>query len=127
MRGIFEFKIGEVERGFKFGTYAVSVACEKENCTVDELFRRIGVGAKSKEQIRVNPMTLLSFFYGAAVHYAESKRKEIDFKVVDVSDWLDEIGAEQTQKILLEGVSVYLPKNFQPPQTEGAETPTATP
>lgn len=110
MKGIFEFETGEPKqvRGFKFGTYAFAVACEKDNCAMDVLLKRIGVGQTAP---KVNVMSLLRVFYGAAVHYAEHKKTQIDFNQSDVSDWLDEIGLEKVNEILSDGLQQYTPKN----------------
>jgi len=108
MKGIFEFEVNGETRGLKFSTYALAVACEAcDNCTVDELFEKIGVSGNQ----RVSPMSLSKFFYGAAVAYAESKNLKVDFKVSHVSDWMDEIGVAQVNKVLIDGLKQYVPKN----------------
>ena len=109
MKGIFEFEVNGIKRGFKFGTYALAIAQERDGCELSTLFQRIGYG--KMEGRNVNVMSLLNIFYGAAVHYAESKRQEIDFSASDVSDWLDEMGLEKTNNMLASGLETFTPKN----------------
>lgn len=111
MKGI--FKIDET-KGFKFGTYAFAIACEQDKCTLSEILKRIGIpyevdGIKKSDP--VNIMSLLNIFYGAAVHYAHSQKHKVDFQPSDVSDWLDELGIEKVNEILLQGLNQYVPKN----------------
>jgi hypothetical protein len=121
MKGIFEFEIGEpkVKRGFKFGTYAFAIACEKDDCPLNVLLQRIGVGADEVSINKVNVMTLLRVFYGAAVHYAEHVKQPADFSQSDVSDWVDELGLERINEILTNGLSQYVPKNSNSPTETG--------
>lgn len=111
MKGI--FKIDET-KGFKFGTYAFAVACEQDKCTLSEILKRIGIPYEQDGVKKVDPvniMSLLHIFYGAAVHYAQSQKRKIDFQPSDVSDWLDELGLEKVNQILSEGLNQYVPKN----------------
>jgi hypothetical protein len=111
-KGIFEFEVGGVKRGFKFGMYAFGVAQEKENTTLDQLFVRCGFG---NDPTRVNILSLVNLFYGAAVHYCHSKNKEVDFTATDVSDWIDELGFDETQRMMREGLTQHVPKNSKSP------------
>jgi hypothetical protein len=115
-KGIFEFEIEGRHRGFKFGTYAFAVACEEDNCTLDELFKRIGVG---QGKPKVNLLALLNTFYGAAVAYAKGKKQDVDFAVDDVSDWLDHLGVDKVYATLSDGLTQYVPKNSPPPMETG--------
>lgn len=125
MRGIFEFEAGGKKRGFKFGTYALSVACKKEDCSVDVLFRRCGIPYKDEDgEYKRDPVDLGAFinlWYGAACHYAKSKGQEVDFQDVDVSDWMDELGQEKVTEMLIEAITPYQPKNSTSPTTEVGE------
>jgi hypothetical protein len=114
MKGIFEFEIEGKKRGFKFGTYAMAVACEYDKCVLSDILKRIGVpylvdGEKKKD--KVNIMSLLHIFYGAAVHYAEHKKQPVDFSTSDISDWVDELGLEKVNAFLNDGLNQYSPKN----------------
>jgi hypothetical protein len=119
MKGIFEFEVGEpkAKRGFKFGTYAFAVACEKDKSTLSQLLKKIGVGESPGASVDV--MSLLNLFYGAAVHYAKHKKTEIDFNDSDVSDWIDELGIDQVNRFLVEGFQQYAPKNSNSPKENG--------
>lgn len=120
-QGIFEYDVEGVKRGFKFGTYGISIACEKEDCAVDVLYRRCGMpyvikNTDGKEEIKADTpklKSLLHLIYGAAVHYAEDNNLPIDFKVSHVSDWLDLIGEEKVKQMLSAGLLQYVPKNLK--------------
>lgn len=131
-QGIFEYEVDGVKRGFKFGTYGISVACEKEGCTVDELYRKCGIPYVSKDKNgqpvvkaeKPNLKSLLHLVYGAAVHYAEDNDLPTDFKVSHVSNWLDEIGEDGVRQMFEYGLKQYVPKNSTSP-TEMGEKATA--
>ena len=128
MKGIFEFEVSGQKRGFKFGTYGISVACEKENCTVDVLLRRCGIPYLSNGKPKADDpklKALLHLFYGAAIHYAEDHNHSIDFKTSTVSNWLDEIGMDGVQKMMAESFTQYVPKNLSSPVMETGEKVTA--
>lgn len=110
-KGIFEFEVGDpkAKRGFKFGTYAFAVACEREACSLVELLKRLGLGGDESSNVGI--MSLLNTFYGAAVHYSESQNQKVDYKPSDVSDWLDEIGLDAAGDMLRGGFEQYQPKN----------------
>lgn len=131
-KGIFEFEVNGEKRGLKFGTYGLGVACDKEKCSVDVLYKRIGQpyieGEGENKTVKrdpVNLMALLHLFYGAAVHYAESVKREVDFSASDVSDWLDALGVDRVNEIMTEGLNQYIPKNSKSPAVEKGEAVTA--
>lgn len=117
MTGVFEFTIGDKQRGLKFGMYGLKLACEFEQCTLDQLLFRIGNGGGAG----VSAGTLLNIFFGAATHYAKSKKQEIDFNDMDVSDWIDEIGLQKSMEYLKEGFSQFVPKNLSPLEYRGTQ------
>ena len=113
-KSIFELKIGDKTRGFKFGTYSMSITCQKENCTLGELILKLDGEAQ--------PLTVLHVIYGAAVSFAKSKKQVVDFDESEVSDWLDELGFDTAMKLLRAGLEVYEPKNSSPPGEPGAKS-----
>lgn len=118
MKGIFEFDVSGVKRGFKFGTYAMSVACEKENCAVDVLLKRCGIPYMANGKPKADDpklMSLMHLFYGAAIHYAEDHNQPINFKPSTVSNWLDEIGMDGVNKMIAESFTQHVPKNSSSP------------
>lgn len=125
MKGIFEFEVEGRKVGFKFGTYAISVACEKEgDCSIDVLFRRCGIPYMSGKEIRQDKpklKSLLHLFYGAAIHFAEDNDQPTDFKPSTVSNWLDAIGLEKVNQMMTEGLNQYTPKNSPSPEKAGEE------
>lgn len=126
MKGIFEFEVQGESRGFKFGTYAFSIACEKEgDIDLNTLFKRCGFIYKDKDgKAKADPAkmkSLLHLFYGAAVHYAEDNDRPTDFKVSTVSNWMDEIGKDKLMDIINKAFFSYEPKNSES-LTENRET-----
>jgi hypothetical protein len=108
-KSIFEITIGGVKKGFKFGTYSMGIACQKENCTLGELITKISG--------EVQPLTVIHIIYGGAVSYAKSNKLPVDFDETNVSDWIDELGFETAMKLLQAGLDVYEPKNSDAPAT----------
>lgn len=94
------------EIGFRTGMLAISAACTKANCkTTEELFTKVG---------SIDMVATLALAYGAAFEYAEHNGKDTRFSMSDVSDWIEEIGndnAEKLYKVILES---YTPKNSSP-------------
>lgn len=124
MKGIFEFEVSGQKRGFKFGTYAFSVACEKEgDIDLNALFKRCGFPYKddkgNSKADKPKLKSLLHLFYGAAVHFAEDHEKPIDFKVSTVSNWMDEIGQEKLMDLINDAFFQYIPKNSTSPAEIG--------
>lgn len=108
-KSIFELKIGEKTRGFKFGTLSMGIACEKENCTLGELSKKIDGNCQ--------PLTVIHIIYGGAVAYAKSKKLTVDFDESDIADWIDELGFETAMRLMKAGLEVYEPKNWPAPET----------
>ena len=125
--GIFEYEVEGVKRGFKFGTYGISIACEKEGCDVGTLYKKCGVPYLDKNEKgepvvksdMPNLKSLLHLVYGAAVHYAEDNDLPINFKVSNVSDWLDILGEEAIKPMFTHGLKQYVPKNLKSPAGTG--------
>lgn len=116
MKGIFEFEVEGKKVGFKLGTYALSIACEKEGgCDVDVLLKRCGQPYLKDGKIACDKpklKALLHLFYGAAIHYAEDNDITDNIKVSTVSNWLDNIGAEKLNEMITEGFKQpEVPKN----------------
>lgn len=105
-----EIEVNGVKRGFRFGTYTFAVATKEENCSITQLYERLGEG---------NLTAILNFLYAAAVSYQKHKKLPVDFDAVDVSDWLDVIGLEKSTNLITEGLKQ--PKNDLPPEKEGAK------
>lgn len=107
---IFTVKIGDKERGFKFGTYSMAITCHQEKCSLGTLLEKI-------TSDNVEPLTVLNVIYGGAVSYCKTNKQTVDFEVEDVADWLDLIGFETAMKLLKQGIDVYEPKNWPAPET----------
>lgn len=118
MKGIFEFEVQGKKVGFKFGTYALSVACEKEgDVDLNTLFKRCGfiyTDEKGKPKAdKAKPKSVLNLFYGGALHYAEDFNQPADFKVSTVANWMDEIGEAKLMEVITKAFFTYEPKNSE--------------
>lgn len=103
-----EFQIEGRTRGFKFGTYTFKLINQLTGeKSIEEVFALLDGSDKTPmERIEFKRM----FFLACAQHYAMSKKQEIDFNELDVSDWIDEIGYTDMQTYLGELIKVYLEK-----------------
>jgi hypothetical protein len=108
-----EFEIDGRKRGFNFGTYTfklINKIAGKE-LTIEQVFE--GLEENKKE----NGPTILEkidfrrmFLQACAQHYCLSTRQEIDFTEVDISDWMDELGAEKVNEQMTELLRFYIDK-----------------
>jgi hypothetical protein len=107
------FDINGQTRGFKLGTYTFKLINELAGTkTIEDVFK----GMQSGD---VN--FIATFYYACAKHHAMSNKQPIDFAEVDVCDWLDELGADETGRITTELIRMYATKNAQAPTKQ---TPT---
>jgi hypothetical protein len=110
--GIFELEINGKKRGFKFGTWAIAIACEMHGKPQSELYKDLGWGSNQEVDLKA----LMHMFYGAAVHYCDSKQIKVDFTPADVSDWLDEVGLEKTMEMFVAGFQSHESKKKETSQ-----------
>jgi hypothetical protein len=110
MKGISEIEVSGRKRGFKFGTYQLSIVCELEKCSLSELSNKLRAA---------NLSTVLNVLYAGAVSYCKSNKIDIDFEVVDVADWMDEIGLDQGMQIINKGLQSEDKKKEEPGKVNG--------
>ena len=103
------------QRGFRFGTYALAVACKESGCATVEQFFGSFIGVDKPE----SQLNILNLFYGAACQYANHKKEPVDFNSTDVSEWLDLLGSEKVTEMFTEFLKTYTPKNSTPPASPG--------
>lgn len=114
VRNTYETELNGKKIGFKCGTLAIAIACREAKVkSTDELFKLMAEG---------DMVVALALFYGSASQYAISKKMPIDFTMDDVSDWLEELGEEESTKITTSMLESFIPKNLTAPQ-EGASQP----
>lgn len=116
MRKEFEVEIAGKTRGFKFGTYQMGISCQEEGLILNRPVDMVLFGKRMSEG---HLITTLNILYGAAYAYCVSKKLQVDFSPIDVSDWLEEIGFEKGIAIVTEGMQT--PKNPEAPQTVGRQ------
>lgn len=106
MKGVFEFEVGEPKKtvGFKFGMMALGIAEQKQGKSIREILETMKAG-------KADVMMLLHVMYGAACQYYENKKIDVDLSVDEVSDWIEDIGLEEMQRVIVEGLYQYVPKN----------------
>lgn len=104
-----EFEIKGKKHGFKFGTYTFKLINQRAGTkTVNEVFDKL----KAEDQEFVS-----TFYFCCAEHWAMSNDREIDFREVDVADWLDELGLDKVGELTTEMLKVYMSKNLKAPVT----------
>lgn len=109
-----EFEAGGKLRGWRFGTYSIKIISERTGVKdIAEIFRLM-----AEQDLTI----ILAFYYACAVTYAHHKGQEVDFKEVDVSEWVEEIGFEKANEYSLRLTSQYLPKNLNPPAENPGES-----
>jgi hypothetical protein len=108
--------------GFRFNMLALGKACQLENCSVDELYKRLGMTVKNigtKEvpnMVQEQPTDLIAinnFFYASAIVYKEGNGEKVDFTAIDVSDWLEHFDMNELLMIA-----------FKTPDLKNTEAPT---
>ena len=124
MKKVFEKTIGDEKVGFRFNMLTLGKACELEKCSMDELYKRLGMtvkkgkGGKIEQEQPTDINALCTFFYAAAICYKEGNNEAINFTKHDVADWLDYLGND-IGDIMSMAFNVPSLKNQTAPQTEG--------
>lgn len=91
-RGTVEKQIAGKKIGFKFDMAAFEAMGDDLDLGLSGLLTSIGQGKLS---------TLATFLYRGAMRYAKAEKKQIDFTREDASEWLGELGFEETIKLAL--------------------------
>ena len=108
--------------GFRFNMLTLGKACHIEQCSVDELYKRLGMTIKDgKQEQPTDLITMNNFFFAAAVNYKDGKGEKVDFTATDVSDWLEYFDINE---ILIMAFKTPELKNTEAPTTgqSGSET-----
>jgi len=100
--------------GFRFNMLALGKACQIENCSVDELYKRLGMTIKDGKQEQATDLIAMNnFFYASAIVYKEGRGEKVDFTAIDVSDWLEHFDMNELLMIA-----------FKTPDLKNTEAPT---
>ena len=103
-----EFQIGDKLRGFKFGTYTFNIINKLTGTkTTEEVFERLQQGSSE---------FTAAFYNACAQHWTLARKEEIDFTELDVVDWLDELGGDETSRLTTELVNTYISKKVTAPK-----------
>lgn len=89
-RGTVEKEIAGKKIGFKFDMAAFEAMGDDLNLGLSGLLISIGQGKLS---------TLATFLFRGATRYCKAEKKQVDFTRDDASDWLGELGFEETMKL----------------------------
>lgn len=101
MKGHVKKEIYGVERNFHFGTRMFEL-CEENGISVGDLSAHFKAKAFT---------TITTVVHCAALAYCELKSIEPDFKKVDISSWIDEVGLQNFMDMVTSSIKVYEPKN----------------
>lgn len=113
MRGLFEFEIEGVKRGFYFNFNALGIVEERMNQPLDEIIKQLNDSKKPKVKL------LSNFFYAGALNYCDFKEIDPDFTIHHIGDWISEIGLEKAGNLIREAISISTPKNLSPLRRKG--------
>lgn len=113
MRGIFEFEIDGVKRGFYFNFNALGIVEENTGEPIDEIIKQLNDKKKPKVKLLAN------MFYAGALNYCDFRNIEPDFTIHDVGDWISEVGLVKAAELIKGAINVQTPKNSSPLQAEG--------
>lgn len=102
---IFEFE----GFGFKFGMYATAITQKEAGCSLSEIFKKMGNEADAT-------LSLLHYFYGAAVSYNEFKGLSKP-SLSSVGDCIEKIGFDKAMEVFNQ--SLQMPKNSEAPKETG--------
>jgi hypothetical protein len=112
-----EKEISGKVRGFKCGTYTFTIIRELTGVdTVQEVFRRLFPIPGAETSIE-NLDFINKFYFACAKHYCKSKKIEVDFEEVDVQDWIEELGADESLDVMSNLLKTYSEKNLKAPET----------
>lgn len=98
MEGILIFKIGEVEREFNFGNYALEQTLDEMGIAVTDL----------SEVMRKRLLVFMrTFIYHAACYPILDRKETPDFTPFDVHKWIDVTGGSQGEFMKTASQKIY--------------------
>lgn len=90
MSRIIEKEVDGKTIGFRFNMLTLGKTCQFEKCSVDELYKRLGLTLKEGKQEQPTDLNaMINYFYSAAICYKEGKGEKIDFNLQDVAEWIE--------------------------------------
>lgn len=105
MNGYIQLQIGGKSRGFKFGLWVIGQLIDELKISVDQF----------DAEMQRNPIkTLALLMYYSAYYNTLKAKQEADFTMVDVYDWIDEVGMgsdviQQFQAAFVDSMSKDVP------------------
>jgi hypothetical protein len=110
LRGEYTVTACGKERHFKLCTLSDNLFCQYEKIKLSEYGKRLH---------EPEPFTQLNLIYSQAVAYAQINKQSIDFTLVDVSLWVDEVGENVFAEHISRIAEAQLEKNMKAPQETG--------
>ena len=104
-KGIYTFEVDGKTIGFKFGMLASAYSEKEAGASISVIFEKI------TNQGGEATLSLLHYFYGAAVAWAKSVKQEPP-TIDQVSDYIDSIGVQKAIELFQD--SIGAPKNGTP-------------
>jgi hypothetical protein len=109
MRGLHEYQIDGVTRGFLMNFGAFAILEENTNMPFDEIVSKLAEkGGRSKVKL------LSEFFFAGAINYCGYKGVQQDFSRHEVESWISEIGIGEATRIVTLSLHTSTPKNSVP-------------
>lgn len=115
-KGNVEVDVDGKKYGFRINTWAIKETCKITNCkSINELL--VNMGLLTGE---LNIELYMLFVLECAKEYQHSEGKDVTVTLRDVYEWVDDLGGVVTStKVIAEGLTQYLPKNSEAPETAG--------
>ncbi|MEB3210265.1 MAG: hypothetical protein VKL39_02875 [Leptolyngbyaceae bacterium] len=108
-KGVVEIEILGEKRGFKFGIASMAMLCKLENCSLNEVQKKL-----QDSDIGAN----LNLYYSAAVQFARLyKQKEPTYE--EVCNWIDHLSQDQNEEAVKAAFAMYEDPNQTALQKEG--------
>lgn len=108
--GEFDIEVKGRKRSLKWGTLSFALFCESEGIELNEIKQRLE---------DPKPFTQINLIHSAAVAHCRINKKEIDFSIDQVSEWIDEIGEHVLAELIVKAMKARLEKNLKAPVKTG--------
>ena len=114
-----EIEVNGEKKGFVFGTNTFRIIRGVTGIqSMEDVMTGLGNIDKKRSQLE-HVEFINDFLWSCAQDYARKMKLSMEFTTADVSDWMDEIGLQETMNIVAELIKSYHEKNLKAPRTAG--------
>ncbi len=91
MRPVIEITIGGRKRPLRFGFNAIAEFCDEAGLSLSDL--------SGLDERRVKVSTVRALFYAGLKDGARKEKREVDFDLFDVGDWMEDLSDAEAAKV----------------------------